>query len=163
MEQSQSQEDFNCMLEKLRLEQNLSFAIIASLVSAIVMAILWAILTITSGYQFSIMAIVVGLSVGFAVRFAGKGIDGIYGWIGAIGALLACIIGNFFSYVGYISLEPESDMSYFESMIFLLSNMQITAEIMLEVFSPIDLIFYVFAVFEGYRFSFRKIDSNRFS
>lgn len=28
---------------------------------------------------------------------------------------------------------------------------------------PIDLIFYAFAVFEGYRFSFRKIDSNRFS
>ena len=146
--------------EELRLEQNLPFAIIASLGSAIIMAILWAVITVVTNYQIGFMAIAVGLFVGFAVNFAGKGIDKIYGIIGAAGALLGCIFGNFLSQVGFVAQDPEIGLSFFETLKALLSNMPLTIEIMKETFSPVDLLFYGIAIYEGYRFSFRKIDVN---
>ena len=160
LEQSLNQEELNLKIEELRLEQNLPFAIIASLGSAIVMAILWAVITVVTNYQIGFMAIAVGLFVGFAVNFAGKGIDKIYGIIGAAGALLGCIFGNFLSQVGFVAQDPEIGLSFFETLKALLSNMPLTIEIMKETFSPVDLLFYGIAIYEGYRFSFRKIDVN---
>jgi hypothetical protein len=163
LEQSLNQEELNFKIENLRLEQNLPFAIIASLSSAIVMAILWAAITVTTKYQIGYMAIAVGFAVGFAVRFTGKGIDKIYGIIGAIGALLGCVLGNFLSQVGFIAQDPEIEMSYFEGLKFLLTDMRLTFEIMKETFSPIDLLFYGIAIYEGYRFSFRTINSHNYA
>ena len=154
----ENKEDLNLKIEKLRLEQNLLFAIIASLGSAIVMAILWAVITVVTEYQIGYMALAVGFVVGFAVKFAGKGIDKIYGITGAVGALLGCVLGNFLSQVGFIAQDPEIGLSYFETLNMLLSDMQLTVEIMKETFSVIDLLFYGIALYEGYRFSFRKID-----
>jgi len=158
LEQSQNQEELNLKIEKLRLEQNLPFAIIASFGSAIVMAILWAIITVTTKHQIGYMAIAIGFVVGFAVNFAGKSIDKIYGIIGAAGALLGCVLGNFLSQVGFVAQDPEIGLSFFNTLKVLLSNMQLTIEIMKETFSPVDLLFYGIAIYEGYRFSFRKIN-----
>jgi hypothetical protein len=161
LEHTLTQEELYLKIERLRFEQNLPFAIIASLVSSIVMAILWAVITVATGYQIGYMAIAVGLVVGFAVRFTGKGIDKIYGIIGAAGALLGCVLGNFLSQVGFIAQYPEISLSYFEALKVLLLDIKLTVEIMKETFSPIDLLFYGIALYEGYRFSFRKIDEIR--
>jgi hypothetical protein len=104
------------------------------------------------------MAIAVGFIVGFSVQFMGKGIDKIYGIIGAIGAVLGCVLGNFLSQVGFIAIDPEIGLSYFQALRLLLSDMQLTVEIMKETFSPIDILFYGIAIYTGYRYSFRKID-----
>ena len=158
LEQPLNQEELNLKIEKLRLEQNLPFAIIASLGSAIVMAILWAVITVATEYQIGYMAIAVGFIVGYAVKFTGKGIDKIYGIIGAVGALLGCVFGNFLSQIGFVVQDPEIGLSYFEALKMLLLNGQLTIEVMKETFSPIDLLFYGIAIYEGYRFSFRKIE-----
>ena len=157
-EQPLNQEELLLKMDGLRSEQKLPFAIIAGLGSAIVMAILWAVITVITEYQIGYMAIAVGIAVGFAVCFAGKGIDQIYGIIGAASALLGCVLGNFLSQVGFIALDPDWSWSYFGALKFLLSNMQITIAVMKEAFSPIDLLFYGIALYEGFRFSFRKID-----
>jgi hypothetical protein len=158
LEQPLTQEDLSFKIEKLKLEQNLPLAIFAGLGSTIVMAVLWAVITVITGYQIGYMAIAVGFVVGFAVRFAGKGIDKVYGIIGATGALLGCVLGNFLSQVGFIAQDPEMNMSYFEGLKFLLTYRQLTFTIMKETFSHIFLLFYGLAIYEGYRFSFRKID-----
>ena len=160
LEQPLSQEELGIRIEELKMKQNLPLAIIAGLGSAIVMAILWAVITVVTKYQIGYMAIAVGFVVGYAVNFAGKGIDKIYGIIGAVCALLGCVVGNFLSQVGFIALDPEIGLSYFQSLKLLLSDMPITVEIMKETFSPIDILFYGIAIYEGYRFSFRKIEAN---
>ena len=158
LEQAPNQEELNLTIEQLRLEQNLPFAIMAGLGAAIVMAILWAVITVVTNYQIGYMAIAVGLAVGVAVRFAGKGIDKIYAIIGAVGAVLGCVLGNFLSQVGFISQDPEVTLSYFGVLKLFLSNMDVIVEVMQETFSPIDLLFYGIAIYEGYRFSFRKFE-----
>jgi hypothetical protein len=158
LEQPLSQEELDLKVQKLRLEQNSPFAVIASLGSAIVMAILWAVITVVTEYQIGYMAIAVGFVVGFAVKFAGKGIDKIYGIIGASGALLGCVFGNFLSQVGFVAIDPEIGLSYFQALKVLLTDIQLTVEIMKETFSPIDLLFYGIAIYAGYRYAFRKVD-----
>ena len=71
---------------------------------------------------------------------------------------MGCIFGNFLSQVGFVAIDPEIDLSYFEALKVLLTDMPLTVEIMKETFSPIDLLFYGFAIYAGYRYSFRKID-----
>ncbi len=106
-----TQEELNLIIEKLRLEQKLPFSIITSPGSAIVMACLWAVITVATEYQIGYMALAVGLVVGFTVRYAGIGIDKIFGIIGAAGALFGCISGNFLSQVGFIVNYPDVNMS----------------------------------------------------
>jgi len=158
LEQPLSQAELSVKIEELRLEQKLPFAILASLGSAIVVAILWAVITVVTERQIGYMAIAVGFIVGFAVQFMGKGIDKIYGIIGAVGAVLGCVLGNFLSQVGFIAIDPEIGLSYFQALRVLVSDMQLTVGIMKETFSPIDLLFYGIAIYTGYRFSFRKVD-----
>jgi len=78
--------------------------------------------------------------------------------IGERGALFGCVLGNFLSNVGFLSLDPEFGLTYFEALTVLLLNMGLTIEIMIDTFSPIDLVFYGIAIYEGYHFSFRKIE-----
>ena len=141
-------------IEKLRLEQNFPLGIIAGTVAAIIGALLWAVITLLTNYQIGYMAIAVGFLVGYAVRIGGKGIDRIYGIVGAVLAFIGCLLGNFFSSVGYMANYFE--IGYFE--MFSMMDFSTAIELMKETFSVIDLLFYGFAIYEGYRFSFRKIE-----
>ena len=137
---------------KMRQEQNLSLAILAGFGSAILGAIIWAVLTVSFEYQIGFMAVGIGLLVGFAVRL-GKGVDKIYGILGAAFSLFGCLLGNFFALVGFFAknenislLETLSKIDYAK-----------VPELMISTFSAMDLLFYGIAVYEGYKFSFRKI------
>lgn len=141
-------------LKNLRAHQDISYAIIGGLLAAVVSGILWAIITVTFEYQISYMAIGVGLLVGFTVRFFGAGIDQLFGYIGAFFALLGCLIGNLFSQIAFVALSDSLD--YFELISLL--NLDIVIGIFEETFSPIDLLFYGFAIFSGYKFAFRQIE-----
>ena len=139
--------------EALKLEQNLPMAIIGGLLAAFVGALIWAIITVSTGYQIGYMALGVGLLVGYTVKFTGKGIDAIFGLLGAVSAFLGCLLGNFFSLIGFAA--NEEGLGYMELLGSIDYNL--LPEIMAETFSPMDLLFYGIAVYEGYRFSFRTI------
>jgi len=143
----------NAYIEKLKLEQNLPMAILAGLVACLVGALLWAVITVATEYQIGYMAIAVGFIVGYAVRFMGKGLDPIFGVIGAAFALLGCLLGNFFSLVGFAANDMA--MTYVETLGSI--DYGIVPEVMMETFSPIDLLFYGFAIYEGYKFAIRPI------
>jgi len=152
-ELSINQEKLDRYIEQLKLEQNLPFGLIAGFLASIIGAVLWAVITVSTEYQIGYMAVAVGFLVGFAIRVAGKGLDNIFGVSGAILAIFGCLLGNFLSIVGFIASAEE--LGYFETLS--LINYGAIPEIMIETFSPIDLLFYGVAIYEGYKFSFRKI------
>lgn len=150
---SLTQEDIARVKEQLLLEQRLPLAIITGVAAAIVSAVLWAVITVATEMQIGFMAIGVGLLVGYSIRFAGRGILMIFGIIGAICALFGCVLGNYLSQIGFLGNKLQ--ISYFEAL--KLVPMEIIPDIMIESFSPMDLLFYGFAVWEGFKFSFREI------
>ncbi len=81
-------------LQALRSDQNLVVGALAGLAAALVGAAIWAVVTALTQYQIGFMAIGVGFLVGFAVRAAGRGVDPVFGVVGAALALLGCVLGN---------------------------------------------------------------------
>lgn len=137
---------------RLRQEQSLPLAILAGFGAAVVGALLWAAITLFTEYQIGWMAVGVGFLVGFAVRL-GKGIDKIFGIIGAVFALFGCVLGNFLSLIGFISKQESL------GLVSTLGAIDYTKmpNAMASTFSAMDLLFYGIAVYEGYRFSFRPL------
>lgn len=140
-------------LEQLRLEQNMPLAIVAGLAASLVGAIVWAIITSVTGYQIGYMAVAIGFLVGFAIRTFGKGIDKIYGIMGAAFSIFGCLVGNFLTFAGYVS--KDQGIGIVDTL--LLIDYSLVPEAMIETFSPMDVLFYGIAIYEGYKFSFRKL------
>ena len=141
-------------LEEIKGYENLTYALLGGLGMVCVSALLWAMVTVSTGYQVGYMAVGVGLIIGFSTRFFGAGIDPKFGYVGAGFALLACLLGNLFSQIGFIS-EAES-ISPYEVLSLLDLNMIVA--LYSDTFSPMDILFYGIAIFEGYKFAFRKIE-----
>jgi hypothetical protein len=99
------------------------------------------------------MAIGVGFLVGFANRYFGRGVDRVFG---VAGALLGCVSGNVLTMAVVVSqLEAVP-------LLEVLSLFAFTPALVIEMlgltFSPIDLLFYALAAYEGYKFSTRGIN-----
>src|SRR5688572_32658702 len=134
---------------ELRKQQDLPNALIGGLASAIVGAVLWAVVTVATKYQIGYMAIGVGLLAGFSVRYFGCGIDFHFRVVGAFFALLGCALGNLLSQVGFIAASES--LGYYETITLL--NYDIIQNIYAESFSPMDVLFYGIATYEGFKFS----------
>jgi hypothetical protein len=139
--------------EILRKHEEFYFALVGGLVAVFIGAIIWAIITVVTQYQIGYMAVGVGLLVGIAVRFFGAGIDKKFGILGAGLALLGCLLGNLFSQIGFFATSES--VSYLE--IIKLLSPGIIAEVLIESFQPMDLLFYAIATYEGFRFAFRIV------
>ena len=116
-------------------------------------AALWAVVTITTGYQIGYIAVAVGFLVGFAMRQFGKGTDQVFGVVGAVLALLGCGLGNLFSACAVLS--QQEGIPFFDVLSVL--DLEIISELMAATFSPVDLLFYGIAIYEGYKLSFHQL------
>lgn len=141
------------MNEKLRAQQNLPVGILAGIVAGLVGAVIWAVVTVATGYQIGYMAIGIGFIVGYSVRFMGKGIDMIFGISGAIIAILSCFLGNFLSSIGFIA--DYSEIGYMEALTTF--DYSFFIDLMTESFSFMDILFYGFAAYEGFKLAFRQV------
>src|SRR5688572_29098237 len=141
--------------ERLETEQNLLLGTLAGSVTALSGSILWAIITVVTNFQIGWMAIGVAFAVGWSIRRFGKGVNKIFGVAGAGLALLGCIGGNFFMLAALIAQNEAA--SIIDVLILMILNPDIVLELFAQTFSPIDLLFYAFAIYYGYRFSFRQI------
>ena len=99
------------------------------------------------------MAIAIGFMVGYAIRYYGKGIDIIFGVLGAILSLCGCLLGNFLSIVGFAA--SSEGMGYIEVLTSI--EYSLIPALIIDTFNPMDLLFYSLAIYEGYKFSFREI------
>ena len=106
-------EDFPVSMteEEMLAEENLSKGVLYAVAACIVGAVAWGLISVSTGRQIGFMPIAIGFMVGFAMR-KGKGIRPIFGIIGAALSLISCVLGDFFSIIGYIS--QDYDMSYFD-------------------------------------------------
>lgn len=141
-------------MANLKSEENFALAISGGLAAALVSAAIWAIVTYSTGYQIGYMAIGVGFLVGLAVRFLGKGISQKFGFWGGICSVLGCLFGNVFAMLGFFAHDTG------ESFMSILTQMDWTAlpSLIAATFDPMDALFYGFAIYFGYQFSFRQID-----
>lgn len=144
-------------LQELEAGQNLGLGILGGAVAALIGAAIWAAVTVATNYQIGWMAVGVGFLVGYAVRLLGKGISKVYGIVGAVLALVGCLLGNFLSFMAIVA--REEGMSLFELLPQV--NPAGIPSLMAMTFQPMDLLFYAIAVYEGYRFSFVQISEEQ--
>ncbi len=135
-------------------KQNLLLGLVAGVAAAVIGAILWAVITVFTNHQIGWMAIGVGLLVGLAVHQFGRGIDPIYGILGAVLAFLGCLVGNLLAVA--ILASQEGTVSLVEALLVFLIAPETVIEVLQITFQPIDFLFYGLAIYEGYRFSFGK-------
>lgn len=138
---------------KMREEQDLSRGALAGFGAALLGACLWAVVTVITQYQIGWMAVGVGFLVGYAMRTFGRGVDKIYGYTGSLLSLVGCLAGNLISVC--IMLGHQTDTSALQILAGL--DFSSVSELMMATAQPMDVLFYGIALYEGYRFSFRKL------
>ncbi|MCZ6905376.1 MAG: hypothetical protein O7F56_06900 [Acidobacteria bacterium] len=143
----------NQLIERRKDEQSLGGGVVAGIVAAALGAAIWAGITVALERQIGFMAIGIGFLVGFAVRKFGKGMDSVFGVAGGALAVLGCLAGNLLTSCIFIAQAQEMPVLVILSQI----NPAIAVEIMRLTFSPIDVLFYAFAVYYGYKLSFHPL------
>lgn len=149
-----NEREINKIREKAKVHQNLSYAIIGGLSVALLCSFIWAAFTVATEYQIGLLAIAVGFIVGKSVGFFGAGIDQSYGIIGAILALIGVLLGNIFSIIGFTA--HDQNLGYFEAAT--LMGIKETFQFYMQNISPMDFVFYVIAIIQGYKFAFRPFN-----
>lgn len=140
-------------MERIRAEQSLVMGVLAGLVAAVLGAAIWATATIVTGYQIGWLAIGIGFVVGAAIGMVGKGIDRVFGVAGAVLALFGCALGNLLTIAYFIS--QTEGVPYFDLLARL--DMDAVLNIMVTAFDPMDMLFYAFAAYFGYRYALREV------
>lgn len=141
--------------ERLDIHQSFGLAVAGGLLASLLGAIIWAYITISINFQIGYMAVALGFLVGYAVRFYGAGLDKKFGILGAALSFIGCLLGNYLSQVGFVAnYQGISFLEVIHSIDFATSFL-----VMKESFSVIDLLFYGIAIYEGYYFSLRKVNT----
>ena len=138
--------------DRIRGEQNFGAGLIAGLVAAALSAAAWAIIAVGTQRTFGLFAIVVGLFVAFAVRRFGRGLSQRFAILGAGLALLGCLAGNVSA--AFVMAGQQFGMT--TGQVLQLVRPDIVWEI-LRTTSPLSLIFFAIAAYEGFRFSLRRV------
>jgi steroid 5-alpha reductase family enzyme len=130
---------------------NFTAAIIVGALTSIACAIVWAVITVITENQYAIVAIIFGLAVGLAIRYAGRGTTIQFGILSALLSLLACVLGDYLAVVGFIA---EGDTSYFKAMTMI--NISGVFSVIVENFNVLTLLFYGAALYVGFKTAINK-------
>lgn len=140
-------------IRRRRDAQNLGLGILGGVIGAAIGAALWAGITAATKFQIGFMAVGVGFLTGFGVRYLGKGMDPIFGVVGAVLSLAGCLAGNLLAIILLVSTQEHIP---FGTIVARMSP-DLAWKMLVETFSPIDLLFYGLALYFGYRYSFHPI------
>jgi len=144
-------------MQEVRDNQNLGMGVMAGLAAAAVGALIWAGVTYATEYQIAWMAVGIGFLVGLAIRQFGAGVDVSFGIAGAVLSLIGCLSGNILTYCIFIAKEEGVQVSEVISHL----DLQITMELLIDTFSPLDILFYGLALYYGYKYSFHKVSEEK--
>ena len=131
---------------------NLVLATVAGLAAALVGAVLWAALVGATHVKIGYAAIGVGFLVGWTMRAAGKGHTPTFGYVGALLALLGCVVGDVLT--DCMAVAGQSNHPMLD--IFTHLTPSIAVAILQAGFRPLDGLFYIIAAMAGYRNAFYK-------
>jgi hypothetical protein len=144
-------------LQEVRDNQNLALGVMAGLVVAAVGAMVWAGVTYYTEYQIGWMAVAIGFGVGLTIRRTGKGVDASFGIAGAVLSLAGCLAGNILIYCAYIAKEEGVQVTEIVSQL----DYQIAMEMLVDSFTPFDILFYGLALYYGYKNSFYQVSDDK--
>lgn len=118
----------------------------ATTIAAIVGAVAWAGIAAATGYSIGWLAIGLGWLIGMAAAMFGKG-DGICQAYSCLVAFLSVAAGT---YLGGVALgSQELQVGFFD----LLAEVGFSMDLMSELSSPMDLLFYGLAMYQAYGMS----------
>ncbi len=143
------------LVAELRAKQNFSVALVGGLAAAVLGAMVWALITVATNYQIGWMAVGVGFLVGGAVRTLGHGIDKSFGHLGATMSVFGCLLGNVLSICAIVA--AQKGLALLAVVTYVGSHPNVIPSALIATFHPMDLLFYGLAIYEGYRFSFRRV------
>jgi hypothetical protein len=143
--------------QRLEAEQNLPLALLAGAGASLAGAAVWAGVTVVSGYQIGFMAIGIGFLVGFAVRSLGKGVTNTFGVVGAFWSLFGCALGNLLAITAVVA--RQQGVAFGAALARL--DAELIQQLMIAFFSPMDLLFYLIALYYGYRLAFRRLTATQ--
>ena len=138
--------------ERFRMEQDISRGVLAGSIAMVLAVVLWAAIVVKTGSASVWMGMGVAVLTGLAIRKVGKGIDERLGLVGALLTMAGCALGRLFAICHFIALKEgkrfldvllERDPGTLFSLL--------TAD-----YTAIDLMFYGFIAYTGYRLSFRQ-------
>ena len=131
--------------EQKGLNQNLGVGILAGGMAVVLSAAICTAITLITEYQLGYLGIGVGLLVGAAVRFFGRGADRIFGIAAVVLSLTGGVLGNFLIasnlFSGYV------DTAWLETIEFLILSPKWLIRLLVNTFDITDIIFYVMAAF----------------
>ena len=145
------------LMREVKERQNLPLGIAAGAGAMIVAAVVWAVVTAVANIQIGYMAVGVGFLVGFAIRFAGKGVSATFGWAGAALSLTGCVGGNILTMA--IVLAKKEEASVLSMLGFFATSPGTVLDLLKTAFHPMDIVFYLLAVYFGFKYSFREINA----
>ena len=154
-----SEEEAMMAMEVFRQEQNLIVGALAGFIAALAGAAVWAGITVATEYQIGWIAIGVGFVVGMAIRVSGKGIDQVFGIIGAVMSLVGVALGNLFIIIYFTAVNFDISMTD------IMSQMTVADifGVLRDTFEFMDILFYGLALYFGYRYAFRQLTLDDFN
>ena len=111
-------------------------------IAAVIGGGVWALIAHATGYEIGWIAIGVGFLCGLGVRYLGKGETNLFRGIGAGSAFFGIVLGKLMAITWTASDAGITGLSLGDEL-----------EVLKEAFSPIDLLFYGIALWEGWKFS----------
>jgi len=135
MNQQEKQQNYE-RAEKLLSEQNFTAALIVGAVAMILAAAFYAIAANTFRFSYGFAIAGIGIAVGAAMQFLGRGISTKFAVAAAIYTIAGCLLGNVFRAVGF----PRIDGFQTETISTLVGQS-------FSYFSLIDLVYWFVAVF----------------
>jgi hypothetical protein len=114
-------------------------------------AVVWATFVYFSHLKAGAVSLVVGLIIGFSVRFAGQGVDQSFGVLGATCAAFSWVLGACLCDVAFYAHQFGLTIGAAFGQLGPVGVFTLAPRF----FTIRDPIFFVIAVFEGYKFSFR--------
>ena len=121
---------------------NLPMALVGGACAAVASALVWGGLTKALDREFGLLAIGVGFLCGMAVQLMGKGETINFRLIGAASSVAGIVLGKLFAIHLLVQEHVPGGIGLGNEISFLK-----------ETFSPIDVLFYAIAVWEGWKFS----------
>jgi hypothetical protein len=142
-------------LKRVRENQNLMLAILTGTAAALAGAVLWGFIAAALERHVAFFALGLGALVGLTVRKFGQGFDRVFGIAGGILAAGGCVAGLLFTVLVFTS--RALGISLFD----VLGNLGFREYRMIwaETVQPVHFIFYILAIYEGYRFSIKRISN----
>ena len=115
--------------------------------SALVCAAIWAGVAVATEKQFAIIAILVGLAVGFCVKLVAKGSLELHGIIACIFTLIACVLGDFLTALSFVA--AQEGVPFMEALLYF--NYSYAFDLWFEIVDIMTIVFYLIAIYETYK------------